>query len=250
MVINDLSYCTAEVNVISALSDKPNSQDGLEAGPLKQRFDKAGSELKKYINETLVPYINQTLVPAAEENAESGAQNAKDIAQNAKDIGALEDTAAVLAEKAHTHDNKEALDSYTKTMDEVMTETKEAAKEETKSEITLDGLGGASIVPLWKNPSPSSSFAAQTLEMDLSDYSLVFVAFTTRTAYPNATTTTVGFVSESGSTNKYYFSGNQSLYRYFRAKPTGIEFGDGECAGSTGNYVLVPHTIYGFKGGV
>ncbi len=108
MAINALSYCTAEVNVISALSDKPNSQDGLEAAPLKQKFDKAGGELKTYLNQTLVPYVNQTLVPNIEENAE--------------DIDSLEQTARDLSGKAHTHDNKSALDSYTKTMAELLLE--------------------------------------------------------------------------------------------------------------------------------
>lgn len=96
--MQNLSYCTATVNEISALADRPNAA-GLTAAQLKAKFDASGASIKSYINNTLVPYINGTLVSAAEEAAES--------------IEALQNT-------EHTHSNKTALDSYTKSMSELL----------------------------------------------------------------------------------------------------------------------------------
>lgn len=56
MAVN-LTNLTANVNNISALSDKPNETDGLTSGELKARFDKAGGDIKEYINGTLIPEV-------------------------------------------------------------------------------------------------------------------------------------------------------------------------------------------------
>lgn len=48
-----ISKLTANVNNIQDLSDKPNETDGLTAQALKEKFDKAGSDIKTYINGTL-----------------------------------------------------------------------------------------------------------------------------------------------------------------------------------------------------
>lgn len=114
--------------------------------------------------------------------------------------------------------------------------------------LNINDLGAVSIVKLWENESPSSSFAAQTIPLDLSGYSLVFVALSMRTTYPGTLITAVGHVDE-GSVNPYYYS-EQSLYRYFRAKSDGIEFGVGYQNNTTSNNIFIPRYIYGFKGGV
>lgn len=49
------------VNNISSLSDKPNEIDGLTSNELKERFDKAGTDIKSYINETLTEEIDAAL---------------------------------------------------------------------------------------------------------------------------------------------------------------------------------------------
>lgn len=56
MAVN-LTNLTANVNNISALSDKPNETDGLTSGELKARFDKAGGDIKEYINGTMIPEL-------------------------------------------------------------------------------------------------------------------------------------------------------------------------------------------------
>ena len=46
---------TADLNVIAALSDLPNTDDGLSAAQLKAKFDEAGNAIKTYINGSLIP---------------------------------------------------------------------------------------------------------------------------------------------------------------------------------------------------
>lgn len=56
-----LSKLLTNVNNIQALSDKPNEIDGLTSAELKARFDKAGSDIKTYINETLTEQVDAAL---------------------------------------------------------------------------------------------------------------------------------------------------------------------------------------------
>lgn len=49
------------VNNIQALSDKPNEIDGLTSAELKAKFDKAGSDIKTYINDTLTEQIDTAI---------------------------------------------------------------------------------------------------------------------------------------------------------------------------------------------
>lgn len=60
MAIN-LTNLTANVNNIQALSDKPNETDGLTAQGLKEKFDKAGADIKSYINGTLINELERNL---------------------------------------------------------------------------------------------------------------------------------------------------------------------------------------------
>lgn len=56
-----LTKLTANVNNIQALSDKPNETDGLTSSQLKERFDKAGADIKAYINNTLTEEIDTVI---------------------------------------------------------------------------------------------------------------------------------------------------------------------------------------------
>lgn len=53
-----LTKMTANVNNIQALSDRPNTTDGLTSAELKERFDKAGSDLKTYLNTVLTEELD------------------------------------------------------------------------------------------------------------------------------------------------------------------------------------------------
>jgi hypothetical protein len=58
----NLTNLTANVNNIQALSDRPNTADGITSQQLKERFDKAGADIKDWANNTLIEelesYIN------------------------------------------------------------------------------------------------------------------------------------------------------------------------------------------------
>lgn len=57
----NLTKMTANVNNIQALSDLPNQTDGLTPDGLKARYDKAGSDIKTFLNTSLIPEIEQLL---------------------------------------------------------------------------------------------------------------------------------------------------------------------------------------------
>lgn len=47
-----------DLGIIQKLGDNPNTDDGLTAQELKERFDAAGLMIQKYINDVLIPNIN------------------------------------------------------------------------------------------------------------------------------------------------------------------------------------------------
>ena len=53
-----LTKLTANVNNIQALSDRPNEIDGLTSAELKERFDRAGADIKEYLNDTLTSELD------------------------------------------------------------------------------------------------------------------------------------------------------------------------------------------------
>lgn len=59
-----ISLFNTDVENVSQLSDLPNAEDGLTSAQLKAVFDKAGVDIKSYINSTLVPQINTALAKA------------------------------------------------------------------------------------------------------------------------------------------------------------------------------------------
>lgn len=66
----NITNLTANVNNIQGLSDRPNTADGLTAQQLKEKFDKAGSDIKQYINLTqndeIETYMNNVVKPTIE----------------------------------------------------------------------------------------------------------------------------------------------------------------------------------------
>ena len=57
----NLPKFTTDVNNIQALSDRPNEQDGLSSAELKAKFDKAVSDIKDYINNTLTTAVDNNI---------------------------------------------------------------------------------------------------------------------------------------------------------------------------------------------
>lgn len=57
MAVFDIPAFDGDMEIIQALADEPNDEDGLSAAELKAKFDRAGELLKAYLNETLLPYL-------------------------------------------------------------------------------------------------------------------------------------------------------------------------------------------------
>lgn len=57
-----LTKFTENVNNIQALSDRPNTADGLTSHELKERFDKAGADIKDFLNNSLIPEIEEEFI--------------------------------------------------------------------------------------------------------------------------------------------------------------------------------------------
>ena len=60
---------TQDLNIIQALSDLPNSEDGLTAAELKAKFDEAALAIQSYLNKTLVPSLAAKNIPFAATDA-------------------------------------------------------------------------------------------------------------------------------------------------------------------------------------
>lgn len=56
-----LTEFTKPVNNIQSLSDRPNTIDGLSANELKERYDKAGADIKDYLNTVLTKELDEIL---------------------------------------------------------------------------------------------------------------------------------------------------------------------------------------------
>ena len=56
-----LTKFTVNVNNIQSLSDRPNAIDGLTPAQLKEKYDKAGADIKEYLNETLTEEVDSAL---------------------------------------------------------------------------------------------------------------------------------------------------------------------------------------------
>ena len=78
---------------------------------------------------------------------------------------------------------------------------------------------------LWTNPSPTSSFAAQTVTLDLSSYDDVEIEMAGAGTY--ASTTTQTFKLEVNVGGLLSISANNIWWRYVTPRTTGVEFGAG-----------------------
>lgn len=56
-----LTEFSVDVNNIQALSDRPNEIDGLDSNELKERFDKAGNDIKNYLNAVLTKELDEII---------------------------------------------------------------------------------------------------------------------------------------------------------------------------------------------
>lgn len=118
--------------------------------------------------------------------------------------------------------------------------------------IAADGTISASSTAftldlLWTNSAPTSSFTAQTLNIDMSDYEMIFITAVSRTdlniiftALLNVGTYTSRlYTTLTGST--IYVTRNVGL------TPTSLAFEGGYSGGTANNSYAIPYQIYGIK---
>lgn len=135
----------------------------------------------------------------------------------------------------------------------------------TKSEIdtilaNLEVEGGGAGVTmdlLWENPDPTAEFAAQTVELDLSEYTHVAVMFKwsdTANVYVPVQFFEKGVVATA---NAFGYNATELQARVVTPSDTAIAFGDGgrwNRGSTTSNIVaddtvMIPYRIYGIKNG-
>ena len=122
--------------------------------------------------------------------------------------------------------------------------------------VLTKGAGGSAPKAdlLWTNPSPTASFAAQTVSLNLSSYRYVVVTTNLSTSNSQANGYGIGKVGASYDTcmgTKSWDSANSRMnanIRRFRASATGVQFyGGGYSTAESSNGKVIPYRIYGIK---
>lgn len=121
------------------------------------------------------------------------------------------------------------------------------------------GTKQKNIVLLWTNQNPTSAFSAQTVPIDLSGYSLLYIVFTPNST--NSSTVRIPVLARKADeimVNSYInLSGTGGItlvFRYFSSSNSGVSFESGQSkavssssSASTDNARCVPLYIYGIK---
>lgn len=111
------------------------------------------------------------------------------------------------------------------------------------------------IVKLWENDNPASSFAAQTIALDLSEYSMIICNCRLSTEYATIVPTNPIPVGAGYGAYAYGLEAGYHTRRTITANTDGVvvaegmkytTFGSSNVNGSNGS--LIPVTIYGIKG--
>ena len=122
-------------------------------------------------------------------------------------------------------------------------------------EMAADGIGKVDL--LWTNSKPTSSFAAQTIALDLSEYSAVVVKMCQTTTAQSTPYCTREFIEVDSKS--YYVTvpctdywrtvsySRSNAGRNVTVKPTGVTFAAGMLNGSNDNSWALPIEIYGVK---
>lgn len=101
---------------------------------------------------------------------------------------------------------------------------------------------------LWTNSSPISSFSAQTIQMDLSEYKFLYVIFTygyNETAFNNQRGSAIAPKGELMGVTILYTNKSYTVYRNFTFNDSGVTFGS--AVGDNGQVNAIPYKIFGIK---
>lgn len=260
--MEELQLLTENVEVHQTLGDNPNTDDNLSADELKKKFDEPGRILKKFINEKIIPFVNglngqftqqidNTLSRAgyAADAYATGKAVAdrvpvsrkvnnrmlsEDIVLTAADIGARPDNWTPTAADVGARPN-----NWTPSAADV------GARPDTWLPTPKE-IGALSMGLLWENASPASAFAAQTVEIDLSDYLGVFIYFRNQTV--GSVYNSTGFIAKGDEFTLVYVPTTASsavVTRKGTVDENGVNFLT--TSNDTTNYDI-PLKIYGIKG--
>ena len=121
-----------------------------------------------------------------------------------------------------------------------------------KELCTLVGNNAARITRLWKNEDLSSAYAAQKVELDLSEYDAVIVTAVTATTSHNVLSTLLIEIGDGAML--IGFAAAKIAYRTFTVTATGVTFNGGYMYNTYGNTTetannsyIIPQRIYGVK---
>ena len=118
--------------------------------------------------------------------------------------------------------------------------------------VTLTIPTTISLTLLWTNANPVSTFNAQTIQLDLSEYSHVLILFLAFNDDDGGMCSTVckvnGTVKSGANYLQFVWSSNRCGVRKCFPTSTGIEFGACGYNNSTNNGYAIPYEIYGIKG--
>ena len=156
----------------------------------------------------------------------------------------------VLASQVDAYSKEESISAGTRT---ALSLPETATPDTALAEIArqLSESGGVYMKVLWENPSPTSSFAKQTLTIDLSEYDYVWISYYVSPDSGGLTQ------SQFGKVGEYIFVNFVSQIVFTRQgipSKTGVWFDDGgqialaTAAYTTNNQVMVPLRIIGIKG--
>lgn len=113
------------------------------------------------------------------------------------------------------------------------------------------GEAGLAFDLLWKNSNPNSTFAAQTIELDLSDYGAAYIVYKLINSTGDGSYSTILALIDdtmpATSVATCYYDTSWILLRPMVVRPTGISVYDGKKNGSINNDVIIPSLIYGIK---
>lgn len=109
------------------------------------------------------------------------------------------------------------------------------------------GQGGVKLDLLWTNPSPTSSFSAQTVSINLSDYDVLFICHYSDYAQNPRPQRVVSVALKSYGYGMLVDGSNLWPRRNVVVTNTGVQFTDAVANGSTSNGFCVPQYIYGLK---
>lgn len=107
---------------------------------------------------------------------------------------------------------------------------------------------GVTMTLLWTNPDPTSSFAAQTVSVDLSGYDAIEIVGTGGVQTPRLFINKM--LVDGNNWAMFSVSGASSYYynRHVDVLTTGLTFSTGYRNGTAGTGYCIPLKIYGIKG--